>query len=45
VACTTLLRDKGGQGYGVRQLGTPINAWPVAFFQWLDQNRFAKSNQ
>ena len=39
VSCTTFIRDKGGHGYGVRDLGTPINKWRFAFVDWLKQHK------
>lgn len=39
VPCTTFIRAKGGHGYGVRDLGTPINKWPTAFVGWLRANQ------
>ncbi len=41
VSCTTFIRDKGGHGYGVRDLGTPINKWRFAFVDWLIQRKLA----
>ena len=41
VPCTTFIRDKGGHGYGVRDLGTPINKWRFAFVEWLIQRKLA----
>jgi len=41
VPCTTFIRDKGGHGYGVRDLGTPINKWRFAFVDWLIQRKLA----
>lgn len=41
VPCTTFIRDKGGHGYGIRELGTPINKWRHAFADWLIKNRLA----
>ncbi len=39
VSCTTFFREQGGHGYGIRQLGTPINEWPDAFLEWLTDRR------
>jgi len=39
VSCTTFIRDKGGHGYGVRDLGTPINKWRFAFADWLTKHK------
>lgn len=39
VHCTTFIRATGGHGYGVRDLGTPINQWPKAFVDWLRARR------
>jgi len=41
VPCTTFIRDKGGHGYGVRDLGTPINKWRFAFVDWLIERKLA----
>ena len=39
VPVTTFIRDKGGHGYGVRDLGTPINRWRFAFRDWLKSRK------
>ena len=45
VPCTTFIRDKGGHGFGVRDLGTPINRWRFAFVDWLTQRKLATPTQ
>lgn len=45
VPCTTFIRDKGGHGYGIRDLGTPINKWRFAFADWLVKNKLAKAHR
>lgn len=45
VACETFMRDRGGHGYGIRKLGTPINKWPEAFFRWLDTRNITKAKR
>lgn len=42
VPCTTYFRDKGGHGYGVRDLGQPIHQWPQAFVAWLKERGIAR---
>ena len=44
VSCTTFIRDKGGHGYGIRDLGTPINKWRFAFVDWLVERKLATRN-
>ena len=39
VSVTTYFRDSGGHGFGIRQLGTPMDAWPQAFQAWLKQQQ------
>ena len=41
VPCTTFVCDKGGHGYGIRDLGTPINRWRFAFVDWLVDRKLA----
>jgi len=43
VPCTTFVCDKGGHGYGIRDLGTPINQWRFAFVDWLIERKLAVS--
>ena len=45
VSCTTFIRDKGGHGYGIRDLGTPINKWRFAFVDWLIEQKLATHNR
>lgn len=42
VPCTTFFRAKGGHGYGIRDLGKPINQWPTAFLAWLKESGFTE---
>ncbi|QDU46755.1 Acetylxylan esterase precursor [Symmachiella dynata] len=37
VPCTTFVREKGGHGYGIKDRGNPINQWPTAFVEWLQE--------
>jgi len=42
VPCELYLRPTGGHGYGLRQMGQPINAWPAAFEAWLKARSIIK---
>ena len=42
VPCTTFVCDKGGHGYGIRDLGTPINRWRFVFVDWLIERKLAR---
>lgn len=42
VSCTTFIRAQGGHGYGIRDQGDPINAWPTAFVAWLQERGLAE---
>ena len=37
VRVKTFFRDTGGHGYGIRDLGTPINQWTTSFMVWIKE--------
>jgi len=40
VACTSYICDEGGHGFGIRDLGNPINQWRFEFIRWLKTQSF-----
>ena len=37
VRVTTFFKDTGGHGYGIRDMGTPINKWINSFMIWIQE--------
>lgn len=44
VECTTFIHDKGGHGFGIRDLGKPIHKWRFAFVEWLKEQNIVSSS-